>query len=217
MRQHPVPVHTFLTLMKTGTMKKTIFSLAAALLIAGAFSAAANPVATPELTIVFQQNTAIISWRPVNQPGILRYELQKSTDGEQFSYFCSYAATGAAYVVEDSNLISHTQYYRLRMVDGSGHSLYSPVKSMDLKAVNAELKLMSAQISNRVFVWLPVNTQVRTAQINDADGRVLRADVPVKNNVNIAAVETGDLAAGVYQLQVQTNRGETVKLRFRKK
>ena len=198
-------------------MKKALHLLATTLLMISSITASADPSVSPELTIVFQQNTAIISWQPASQPGILRYELEKSTDGQQFSYFCSYAANSAAYVVEDSNLISHTQYYRLRMVDGSGHSLYSPVKSMDLKAVNAELKLMSAQISNRVFVWLPVNTQVRTAQINDADGRVLRADVPVKNNVNIAAVETGDLAAGVYQLQVQTNRGETVKLRFRKK
>ena len=198
-------------------MKKALHLLATTLLMISSITASADPSVSPELTIVFQQNTAIISWQPASQPGILRYELEKSTDGQQFSYFCSYAANRAASVVEDSNLISHTQYYRLRMVDGSGHSLYSPVKSMDLKAVNAELKLMSAQISNRVFVWLPVNTQVRTAQINDADGRVLRADVPVKNNVNIAAVETGDLAAGVYQLQVQTNRGETVKLRFRKK
>lgn len=203
--------------MKTGTMKKTTIHLAIALLACCGTSAFANPATAPELSVVFQQNSAIISWQPLHQNGILRYELQKSTDGEHFSYFCSFSVSSTTYRVEDSNLISHTQYYRLRLVNGNGHSIYSPVKSMDLKAVNAEIKILPTQINGRVYVWLPVNTRIQKATITDGLGREIAADVPVKNNVNMAALETGELQPGVYQLLVTTNRGDKTQLRFTKK
>ncbi len=199
--------------MKTGTMKK-IYSLTAALLAATIVMAAGNPATDVELSVEYRNNTACISWKPASGKGILRYELQKSTDGVNFSYFCAYAATIPAYRVEDSNLISHTQYYRLKLVDEAGQSLYSAVKGMDLKAIHATLKILPGTSGERMWVWLPVNTRILSAAITDARGQVLLSDLKVKNNVNMAAVETGILEPGAYQLLVTTNRGDRVQLRF---
>ena len=214
--------------MKTGKMKQVIYIFTSITLLAStanaqmsAVTAASSVLTTPviladvNLKASFVKNAGTISWQATQQIKVRRYELEKSADGENFSYITSFAGSEKYYSTQDNNLFAGINYYRLKIVDEEGNFLYSKVELIDIKARVSEIKILPTQFDQKLFVWVPSNTSISCATISGADGKVQRKAI-VNNSSNLAAVEIKGLPAGVYSLSLQTSKGETVKLKFSK-
>ena len=214
--------------MKTGKMKKVIYFLSITALLANMATAQVSTVAMASSVLTkpamladvnlkakFANNAAAISWKATRQTKVLRYELEKSTDGDNFSYITSFAGSEKNYTVADNNLFAGTTYYRLKIVDAKNNSFYSAAIYIDSKASANAIRILPTQLDEKLFVWVPSNTSISCAAISGADGKMQRKAI-INSNNNIAAIEIKGLSAGMYNLSLKTSKGETIKLKFSK-
>ncbi len=172
-----------------------------------------------KLQAVIQKNTGEISWHPLKQIKVQRYELEKSIDGEIFNYVTALSGkinSHTNYSVQDRNLMEAVNYYRLKIVTADGNYYYSKIVSLDAQISFIEIKILPTQLDHKLFIWMPTNTSISNAIISDASGRNILQHSAVNNATNLADVEISKLPAGLYNIKLLTNKGETVKLKFSK-
>lgn len=193
---------------------------AQAQLVAGivASSVVNKTIVAPDvhLKASFNNNAGEISWKAPGQITVRRYELEKSTDGENFNYVTSVAGTNSNYNVTDNNIFENNNFYRVKIVDADGNYMYSRTTTLDTKSNANTIKVLPTQINQKLFIWVPANTTVSKAIIADASGRTVVSNPMISNTSNLSAIETTNLPAGLYNISLQTNKGETIKLKFNK-
>ncbi|MFT3908128.1 MAG: T9SS type A sorting domain-containing protein [Ferruginibacter sp.] len=91
----------------------------------------APPVAIIAITATRNNNTVAVNWRVEHEAGITQYELQKSTDGNNFSTISLTDPFGNNtgtfnYTALDQNP-SRTNYYRVKGLKTDGTQIYSAV------------------------------------------------------------------------------------------
>ena len=171
------------------------------------------------LTATVNKNGSDISWKAIKQINVRRYELEKSSDGINFSYFTALPASHkqTQFAIQDKYLYEGANYYRLKIVDQKGNFCYSQAASFDRSSIVNEIKVLTGIATQEVYIWLPINTQVTTASITDLMGREMMKNAPVINLTNMASIPVSSLNSGVYQLNIVTNNGNKTTLKFSKK
>lgn len=215
------------TPMETGKMKQLTYIVAITMLLAttanaqvhtgmAATAVLARPIVLQDvhLNTAFVNNAVQVSWQATQQIKVRRYELEKSTDGENFFYITAFAGSEKTYAAEDNNLFANTTYYRLKIVDTDGNLLYSNTEAINAKASAEAIRILPTRLDdNKLNIWVPANTSISCAMVSGVDGKMQRKAV-MNKSTNVAVVDISGMAAGVYYLTVQTNKGETLKLKF---
>ena len=109
-------IFTFIMLVASAAYAKTHTSF-----IATSATTEAVILSDVNLQTTFTKNTVQISWQATQQTTVRRYELEKSTDAENFYYITSFAGSEKVYAAEDKNLSAAVAYYRLKIMDTDGH------------------------------------------------------------------------------------------------
>ena len=219
--------------MKTVTMKPGFYIT---ILMMAAFVSARAQLTTSMLTLptlnnanagiemklkaTATKNAGEVRWQSLKYIKIRRYELEKGSDGINFSYVTAKPGSIHAqdnYTVKDEYLFEGINYYRLKIVDQKGNFNYSKIASFDRKAIAAEIKIMPAIADDELYIWLPVNTQIIRASVTDVMGREIIENATVTNLTNLASLPVTNLAAGMYQINILTTTGITANLKFSKK
>ena len=172
--------------------------------------------ASPTLTLLSftatrAANTALLQWSTVNAFGIDRYVIEKSTDSIHFSPLDSVTAASDGrgmdnYRYTDAHLDTGANYYRLRMVDQSGNSTWSPVR----KVVGPDTKDIDIypNPAHRTPVFISTAANARLIRLIDVSGRTV-LQRSVSGNLNTLPVDM--LAPGIYFIQVETDTVSTVR------
>jgi 1,4-alpha-glucan branching enzyme len=180
--------------------------------------AAALPVTLINFTGEKEGNSNLLTWQVANELNLSHYELEKSIDGQNFSFLAKINADGKSnysYTDEVSSF-SGVTFYRLKSVDIDGHFTYSGI-----------IKIQS--ITNSWHVSVNPNPVVKNLKVNiespvqdkatlilyDLSGRQL-----LKQNIQIAAGnnvldinEFAKFAKGTYLLSVLANQqNQTIKI-----
>lgn len=153
-------------------------------------------------------NVNMLSWQVANELNLDHYELQKSTDGQNFSFVADIKASGSrnySYSDNDLNNSAPIEYYRLKSVDIDGKFNFSAIV-----IIKTGISVWRAQVSPnpvsgilRLNIESPVQDKA-TLIITDLSGRQL-----YKQNISISAgdnsYEINKMAAfakGTYLLSV---------------
>jgi hypothetical protein len=168
------------------------------------------------LSVTLQNNVGEITWQGLSRLKVMRYELEKSIDGKNFSYVTAVAGNNGNYALEDRNISENVNYYRLKIVSKNGNVAYSTVASIDLNSTLADMKVLPTQLDQKLSIWVPANTKISNASINDACGRQIIQHAAIDNAMNFASVEIASLPVGLYKINLTTNKGETKSLKFTK-
>ena len=161
----------------------------------------------------------LLSWKAPSTYGSTNFNIERSSDGINFSSIGSMTASfercQLPFSFTDQNRLAGKNFYRLKITDADGKFFYSKIvvlnnngQSIDITAVTNE--------QNSIAVYLS-SAKMQTVQIKlvSADGRLIyslskaitagncRVDLSVKN-----------MAGGVYMLVVYTNEGEVISKRF---
>lgn len=146
---------------------------------------------------------------------VIRYELEKSTDGVQFSYVTAIAGNKEVneYAVTDRNVLWGKNYYRIKIVTAST-TAYSNVIVLNK---TPKATIAPAVVTNSVQIWVPTNVYIHTAIIKDAFGNIVKQQQQLVNEPNMSGIDVKALQKGSYTVKLLAQNGDVTNLQFTKK
>ena len=175
------------------------------------FGQAINPLPV-ELTNFQAQRqvdkAVMVRWTTASEKNSAFFEIQRSLSGTEFATVATVAAQGSssrptAYAYLDQRAPASRLYYRLRQVDADGTAAYSPVVTVG--GPMAELVLYPNPAHSSLSVPGAADTPYR---ILDQLGRPHQQGT---TEAGTGLVPVGQLASGLYLLELQTGTGRVVR------
>jgi 1,4-alpha-glucan branching enzyme len=177
-------------------------------------TAVALPVTIVNFSGRSNDGNNLLSWQVENEINVVRYELQRSTDGTHFENIGLVSANGSRnYSYTDNDIsLNPVYFYRLKTYDADGTYNYSsiiklgsPVKSIRMVATPNPFRQ-----DLRLEIAMPV---AQTAQLvlTDIYGKmVFQQQVSLQSGVNaVRMTHSEKLAAGTYVLTMTTSQNKT--------
>jgi len=180
--------------------------------------AEALPVTLVNFTGRKVNNENVLSWQVANEENLSHYELDKSTDGQNFYFVANIISNGSknySYTDNDVNTAA-IEYYRLKSVDIDGNFKYS-----NIVAISSTPGAFQMQINpNPVGKILKLNItsplqQNGTLIITDITGRQLyKQSISIETGENTYEINQAPLFSnGTYFLSLQS-REQIQSLKF---
>ena len=177
----------------------------------------ALPVTFTSVKAYLQDKNINVEWRVENELNIKQYEVEKSTNGTQFTSLQIIPATAngrpsAIYVIMDTKPVEGYNYYRVKSIDINGKTAYTNVVKVLMGSLKHDISIYPNPITDGMihlqFLNQPqgkygirllnkLGQLIMSREINRADG----------NGTEIIKWDF-NLAHGMYQLQVINPHGE---------
>lgn len=157
-------------------------------------------------TADYQEPSVQLNWTTAMELDAAYFEVNKSVDGYNFATIGTVQAQGAAgsvsrYSYNDPGPVLRRTYYRLRIVDRQGNSLYS--KTISVRAGNSGIiinNLYPNPVRDELVVEWTSNNSVKTqVSIRNLGGKILQTNtVQSVQGFNQYRLNTNQLSAGQY-------------------
>ncbi len=163
-----------------------------------------------------QKNADIlVQWKVENESNILRYEIEKSTDGNNFTKAGTVAAiNGPAnkYSWLDQNVNAALNYYRIRSIDFTGKESYTQIVKVVIANPQADITVFPNPIKNNM-INLQLNNQsagMYEVQLLNTIGQVIISQsILHATGSSIEKISiTEKLPNGIYQLEIVKPNGD---------
>ena len=111
------------------------------------------PVTFTSVKAYRQDKNINVEWRVENEMNMKQYEVEKSTDGNQFTTLTVKAASAnggrsAVYVIQDSKPVEGYNYYRVKSVDINGKTEYSSVVKVLMGSIKQDITIYPNPITD---------------------------------------------------------------------
>ncbi|HUC81433.1 MAG TPA: family 10 glycosylhydrolase, partial [Flavisolibacter sp.] len=168
------------------------------------------PITGLDLQVKLSGNTAMINWRTITETNTRQFEVERSTDGTQFSKVATVGAAGNSstpktYRSNDFLSVEGLYYYRIKTVDLDGKYYYSDVKTVVFSGANS---FVVGPNPFETFINISNLKGAKRVEVIDGAGRVFLSKVP--NNQLSLQLQTGHLPAGLYYLRTTKADGTSV-------
>ena len=146
----------------------------------------------------------LLTWQTLGELNTLRFGVERSTDGANFSTIVNVPAIGSgnnSYSYPDNQLpASNVFFYRLSMVDANGDSTWSQTIELNAATTSRGLILYPNPAHGSVTLQLQDNSLLNsTLRLLDLNGRLLRQQMITAKQETI---DLTNLARGIYLLQL---------------
>lgn len=166
-------------------------------------------------TAIADGNRVRLNWEAANEFETVRYEIEKSLNGTNFSFLTSTPSrqmAQSAYTNFDFNPVMGWNYYRLKVIDKSGSFFYSPIRPVKFDKGLEEVKLFPVPAHTILNIQLPTSyVNQTTLQVIAVDGKFIGT---LKPTTNMVVLNVQPLAAGTYFIQIIKNDGNKETYRF---
>lgn len=146
-----------------------------------------------------------LRWNTASEENSDRFEIERSTDGEQFSTIGMLPAAGTSHQQNAYSFLDRTphhglNHYRLRLVDIDGDTDHSGIRSVhvDLSG-KGEVLLVPNPGTDHVQVFLPASAAGGEFLLMDATGRIMTRLNSLGGRMDIS---TSNLPKGLYAFRV---------------
>ena len=178
------------------------------------------PVIFGSYDVICNDRGALIVWSTVTEQNSDRFEIQRSSNGTDWTTVDIVAAAGnsdALLNYQYLDLHAGTSFYRIRQVDKDERFVYTAIKRTDCKAGKVGVALYPVPAKDYLNVVIKSDIEVKTVlQILDMNGKtVRRLPTQVKKGNNHIILNVNDLPAGQYmlsssELTIQINKPFTI-------
>jgi hypothetical protein len=168
------------------------------------------------LNAALNGNDVHLSWKTLSEIDTKEFELERSTDGINFTTIATKAAAGNSsvetnYSYIDAGMQVTAYYYRLKLVDLDGSFKYSNIaivrKAGSIKGVrtfpNPVISQMNLEFSNAKGNYV-------ISLYNQAGQEVVTQRAIINSTVQYVTVERNNLPAGMYILKVRSTESGVV-------
>ena len=162
-------------------------------------------------------STAKLTWSTANEFNNLGFEVQKSTDGLNFSNLAFIQGNGNSSVVNnyyynDSKVVSGNNYYRLKQIDNNNNSEYSSTIQLDFERF--DWAIFGNPVSSKSWIQLQLAKTTKVAlQIISIDGKIIKTidkGIMEKGTYSIP-LSPGNLVPGLYVVKLLTDGQSFIK------
>jgi len=171
-----------------------------------------NPLPVSFTSIkAFQQGDDIeVEWKVSNQVNILNYEVERSTDGINFTKLGTKAATGAngvdaVYNWLDLNPVEGNNFYRVRSIGIGGEIKYSAIVKVTIQKNKASIEVYPNPVTDHLLnirFTAMVKGVYRIRLVNTIGQTVFTQQLKYTGDPAPQAIVLGGLPAGNYQLEI---------------
>ena len=164
------------------------------------------PLKNVSLTLFQKSNGIEVAWATVDNTTTKSYEVERSTDGTNFTKIGSQNASllsNTSYSYLDNNLpVTSNVFYRLKQCDAGNQCIYSETKSLKITTLNSLKVYPSA--SSLIRVWYSANTtsDVLMYVYTNNGSEVYREKRKVTQGVNDFNITIENLRPGMYVLKI---------------
>ncbi len=159
-----------------------------------------------------------INWATATEINNTYFDVEKSIDGGN-SWVAINRTKGSInssvirnYAAYDAKPAIGTNLYRIKQVDLDGTSKYSTTVSFKMAIEKTAISVLANPFTSTITVdFLSTRNQLLTARLFDNTGKmVINRRIPVSGGSSRETIETGNLARGIYILQVADENGQAV-------
>ncbi len=165
----------------------------------------------------------LLTWVVEKEQGLNYYELQRSTDGQNFSFISKTTATGSyIYNYADNDLAgnAYVYYYRLKTVDIDGHFSYSSVVKIKGLTKGWFAEIFPNPFTKKLKINIESHMQDKaTLTLTDISGRHLfkKTLLLTAGNNELEIDEAANLTQGIYLLTIiATQQIQSIRIIKRK-
>lgn len=166
-----------------------------------------------------ETNGNVLTWQAANELHVDHYELEKSNDGQNFSFVADIKASGEknySYIDADINNSSPVEYYRLKSVDTNGNFTYSTIVKIKTNTNTWLVQVSPNPVSNKIYLKIQSTVEANaTVIIRDIAGRKLyKENILISAGDNAYAInKTADFSNGTYFISIFSASGkQTIKI-----
>ncbi len=170
------------------------------------------PVRFTSVSAYKQLQHIAVEWKVENESGILKYELEKSSNGRSFTMVSEIEVTTvnnstAQYSWLDRNAAASANFYRVKSIERNGHLTYSEVVQVSGEDGNNSIAVSPNPLQNNT-----INLQFRnqasgnyTVRLMNNNGQLIyQTGIKITGNSVSQAVSVPEtLGKGIYQVEVR--------------
>lgn len=167
------------------------------------------PLAENELTFTCVKNNeqSICQWQLQHEEAVIRYELQRSKDGNLFYPLESVTPThhvNMPYRVIDQQPVNGINFYRVKVVDQEEHVTYSPIRALTFDHHHALLEVYPTANPAGIFS-VRSDEEINWLQLVSLDGQILQTWRHLSSGLH--KLDLSAYSSGIYLLK--TNLGSS--------
>ncbi len=160
----------------------------------------------------YQKNSHIaVEWKVENELNMVKYDVEKSTDGTIFSHVSTVNVTGTnntynTYSWLDVNAVQGNNFYRIKCYDQSGEIKYSTIVKVSIGKSKSGFSIYPNPVTGNVINLLMTNQPAGTYELKltSNSGQLIFVKSIQNNGGNSTQSLTAPtkLATGIYQLEI---------------
>jgi Secretion system C-terminal sorting domain len=168
------------------------------------------PATGMNLTAALSGNDVLLNWKTLSEANSHHFEIERSTDGSNFSAVANKEAAGSSYTersysLTDPNMTTSVYYYRVKLVDFDGKISYSNIAQVrkgkgGIKGIatfpNPAVSHINVEFSNAKGNYI-------LSLYNQAGQEVYKQKVNIGYNVQYVSISRNSLAAGTYTVRAK--------------
>ena len=158
-------------------------------------------------------DNVLLEWTVENEVNVLRYEVERSTNGSLFEKMATKNAVGSinryTYSVTDMAVTAPVNYYRLKIIDADGSFAYSRIVAISNNGASISISsVLPNPFGDKLSVQMYLSkAQKVTLEMVDEGGRIVRQKqaqmLPGLNTISFAGLSA--LPGGFYILRMVTD------------
>ena len=168
------------------------------------------PVTLAAFNASLQKKSVLVQWQTATETNTSYFNIQRSTNGINFSDIARLTATGNSnsahdYSYSDWNIAESTSaktvYYRLQSVDNDGSSALSKIVPVKMNTKTTALLLLPNPVKDKLSARITNYSGNADVRIYDVAGKQVYTKTAAADNADII-ISTVTLKAGTYLLQI---------------
>ena len=178
----------------------------------GGTNAAPLPVTFTGFVARKSGNSVQAIWNVAGERDVLRYEVERSTNGRDFTLAGTVTATGAAaYSFTDNQPISGVSFYRVRNVDVDGKFRYTAIVRVNT-ADRIAIKAFPQPVRGQLTIEHPAISGKGNITVTSASGQVIRR-MDVKGDDTQTIIDLSSAQSGIYIVRFDNGNGTVEQLK----
>ena len=190
--------------VNSGTLAGTPYTLSVSLSncsSSGSFTSAISLIADED-----KNNQVPVQWKVTNEPDVNRYEIERSTDGNNFSMIASMPSSAGSgeektYSQTDALPSTGNNYYRVKQINKDGSTVYSNMVMVKID-YTGDAAISPNPASGFINVY--AKTNMKQILLMSPGGRLLQR---VNPNSTTYRMDISHFAAGEYFVRIETATG----------
>jgi hypothetical protein len=153
-----------------------------------------------------------LNWQTAAEENCTGFVVQKSVDGKVFTDLLRQPGGATTMTSHSYDAIDHQpatgwNYYRLQQLRSDRAPVYSPIKAVEIKAVDFAISIYPVPNNGSFFIDVqPTNVGTALLKLLDMSGRQVYQQEVSLTNGSLQKIEPG-MSTGVYMLKLTTSAG----------